>query len=83
MFHKNSCSQKFCNVHRETPVLESFDKVAGLQTCNFIKTRLQHKCFLVKIAKFFRTPILKYICKRFLLVILYAICTTNDSKSTF
>ena len=35
------------------PVLESiFDKVAGIQASKFIKKRLQHKCFPVKIAKF-------------------------------
>ena len=30
------------------PVLEPlFKKVAGLQTCNFIKKRLKHKCRLI------------------------------------
>ena len=32
-----------------------FNKVAGLKACNFIKKRLQHRCFPVKFAKFFRT----------------------------
>ena len=32
-----------------------FNKVAGLETCNFIKKRLQHRCFLVNIAKFFKS----------------------------
>ena len=37
-------------------MLESaFNKVAGLQTCIVIKTRLQHRCFHVNIAKFLRT----------------------------
>ena len=37
-------------------MLESlFDKVAGLKVCNFIKKRLQHRCFPVNIAKFLRT----------------------------
>ena len=44
-----------------------------LKTCNFIKKRLQHKCFPVNIAKFSRTPILKNNCKR-LLLITYKIC---------
>ena len=35
--------------------------------CNFIKKRLQHRCFSVNIAKFLRPPILKKICKRLLL----------------
>ena len=29
-----------------------FDIVAGLQLCNFLKRRLQHRCFAVKFAKF-------------------------------
>ena len=44
----------------ETPVLESlFNKAAGLQVCNFIKKRLQHRCFPVIIANFLRIPILR------------------------
>ena len=37
------------------------------KACNFIKKRLQHRCFPVNIAKLFRTPILKNICGRLLL----------------
>ena len=33
----------------------SFNKVVGLKACNFIKKRLQHKCFPVNNVKFFRT----------------------------
>ena len=37
-------------------MLESlFNIVTGFQVCNFIKKRLQHRCFLVKFATFFRT----------------------------
>ena len=37
-------------------MLESvFNKVAGLQACKFVKKRLQHRCYLVKFAKFLRT----------------------------
>ena len=32
---------------------------AGLRDCNFIKKRLQHRCFPVKLAKFLRTPFFK------------------------
>ena len=32
------CSQKACNIHRKTSVLESLFKYTGLKTCNFIKT---------------------------------------------
>ena len=49
----------------KVPVLESlFNKIAGLETCDFIKKGLQHSCFPVNIAKFLRTPILKNICER-------------------
>ena len=59
-FLQNWCSQKFRNIHRKTPVLESlFNKVAGLQVCNFIKKRLQHRYFLLNIAKFLKTAFLK------------------------
>ena len=41
---------------QETSVLESlFNKVAGLNTCNFIKKRLRHRYFPVNIAKSLRT----------------------------
>ena len=37
-------------------MLESlFNKVIGLQTCNFIKRSLQHKCFPVNMVKSLRT----------------------------
>ena len=36
-------------------MLESLvNKVKGLQICNFINKTLQHRCFPVKIAKFFK-----------------------------
>ena len=44
-----------------------FNKVACLKNCNFIKKRLQHRCFLANNAKFLRTPILKKFCERLLL----------------
>ena len=51
---------KACNIHRKTPVLESiFSKAATLVACNFIKKRLQHRCFPVNIAKFLRKFYLK------------------------
>ena len=41
-------------------MLESlFNKVAGLQAGKFIKKRFQPRCFPIKFAKFFRTPIWK------------------------
>ena len=56
------CSIKklqFCNIHRK-----------HLKVCNFIKKRLQLKCFPVNIAKFLWTPVLKNICERLLLHLL-------------
>ena len=41
----------------KTPVLESlFNKLAGLQACNFIKKRHQQRYFPVNFAKILRTP---------------------------
>ena len=40
------------------------NKNAGLQSWNFIKKRLQHRCFPVNIAKFLRTFVLKSACER-------------------
>ena len=47
-----------------------FNYVADLKTCNFIKKRIQHRCFPGKFAKFLRTPILKNIGERLLLPLL-------------
>ena len=48
---QNSCSYKFCNIHRKITVLQSlFDKVVGHQA--FIKIRLQHRYFPVNLRNF-------------------------------
>ena len=53
MFFKIGVSYEFRNIHRKTHVLQSrLIKVADLTDCNFIKKRLQHRCFPVNIAKF-------------------------------
>ena len=39
----------------------------GLQACNFIKNRLQHRSFPVKFAKLIRAPFLRNICEWLLL----------------
>ena len=68
MFFKKRYSEKFHKFHRKTSVLKYlFDKVAGLNVCNFIKKRLQHKCFPVKFAKCLRITILENICERLFL----------------
>ena len=41
-----------------------------LQACKFIEKRLQHWCFPLHVRKFLRTPILKNISERLLLIIL-------------
>ena len=59
---------KVSQISQKILVLQSlFNKVAGLQ-CNYIKRRIQHRCFPVNNVKFLRTSILKNICiKLFLL----------------
>ena len=43
-------------IFTQKPVLESlFDNVTGLKVGNFIKKRLQYRCFPVNIAKLLRT----------------------------
>ena len=60
-----------------------FDKVAGLQTCNFMKEKLQHRCFSVNIAKFLSTPHLQNILTRLLLSFQLSIKKHSVSHSLF
>ena len=53
------------------------------QACTFIKKRLQHKCFSVKFAKLFRTPILKNICERLLVKAFPALFPPEITYSAF
>ena len=54
-FLKTAVLKKLRNINRKTTVLKSlFNKAAGLQVFNCIKKRLQHNCFPMNIAKFFR-----------------------------
>ena len=50
--------------HENICVGSLFNKITGLQGCNFIKKRLQQRCFPVNIAKFFRIAIVKNIWER-------------------
>ena len=53
MFFKIDALENSGILTGKAPVLESpFNKVVGLHTCNFIKNRLQHRCFPVMLAKF-------------------------------
>ena len=46
VFCKKRCSEKFYKFHMKALVLESpFNKVTGLQSCNFIKKRLQQRYY--------------------------------------
>ena len=55
-------------------MLESpFNKLAGFKTCNFLKKRLQHRCYPVNIAKFLSTLILMIICEQLLQFLLLTV----------
>ena len=47
---QNRCSSEFCNIYRKTSVLNQ-------NAFNFIKQRLQNRCFPMNIAKFLRTAV--------------------------
>ena len=70
------CKKKFflkisLYIKKKTPELGSlFNKVVGLEACNFIEKRLQLRCFPLNIAKFLKTPIMKNICERLLFWVL-------------
>ena len=77
------CSLEFRIIHRKTPLLESlFDKASALQP-SFIKERLQHRCFPENIAKFLKTPVLKNICERLLLLIVIFSRENNHMQCCF
>ena len=65
IFCKNAVLKNFA-IFTEKQLFWSLflNRNTGLQYCNFIKKRLQHKCFPVNIAKFLRTPVLNNIFKR-------------------
>ena len=63
-FSIQKCIPKNFEFYRKASVLESI-KFA----CNFIKRRLQHRCFTVKFVKFLRAPFLHNSCEWVLLSI--------------
>ena len=63
--------KNFGNFTRKHLCWSLFNKVAVLQAFNFIKKRLQHRCFPMKFRKSLRTPILKNIYERLLLPCYY------------
>ena len=66
VFYKKTVFSNFA-IFTEKYMCTFFNKNADLQACHLIKNRLQHRCFLMSIVKFSRTPILKNICERLLL----------------
>ena len=47
VFYEEICSQKFGNIYRNASVLESlYNKVAGIQDCNFVKRDFYTDVFL-------------------------------------
>ena len=68
VFYKKKLFLKISKYSQEnTCVIVFFNKNVGLQACNFIKKRLQHRSFHKNTATFLRTAILKNICERMLL----------------
>ena len=55
MFFKVGALKSLSELIGNTYLESLFNKIANLQTYNSIKSRLQHRCFPVNIAKFFRT----------------------------
>ena len=86
--HRSRTSHRRCSVKKG--VLKNFASftgkhlywsyntcITGLQPANFLKKRLQHKCFSVEFAKLLRTLILMNICKRLLLEVFYKAVLKN------
>ena len=56
MYFKIGAVKNLANFTGKIFVLESlFKKASGPQACKFIKIRLQHRCFPVKLARFLST----------------------------
>ena len=65
----NKSSHKWCSIKKV--VLKNFAIFTGKYLCwslsfwnNFVKMRLQHRCFSMNIPKLLKTAILKSICER-------------------
>ena len=55
------------NLQENTCVRVFFNKVAGLRPATLLKKSLWHRCFLVKFAKFLKTPFLQNTFEQLLL----------------
>ena len=60
------CSYDFRIIHKKAHGWSLFLMKLQLEACNFIKKKLQHRCFSINIAKFIRTHILKNLCEQLL-----------------
>ena len=77
MFYKRAVIKKFAD-------LESlFNKAVRLQSCSFLKKRLQHRRFPKIVAKFLRAATLKNICERLLLYLTGFFRTTVFTEVIF
>ena len=63
---KKGVPENFANCHFLCQSL-FFNKVAGLRPATLLKKSLWHRCFLVKFAKFLRTPFLQNTFEQLLL----------------
>ena len=53
MFFKTCVLKNVTNLPKKNFALESlFNKIGDLKACNFIKKRLQKRCFFVKVLKY-------------------------------
>ena len=75
VFYNKSFFYIVCYIHRKTFMLEFvFNKVAGLQSGNLIKKRLQHRYFPVSSAKFLKTSFSQKTFRRLLLTAALLFC---------
>ena len=58
VFSKKRCFKKFCEIHRKTPVPESFFNKLPAPPATLLKKKPWHQCLPVNFAKFLRRPFL-------------------------
>ena len=69
---------KISHYSKKKYVLKSLsDKVVGLKVCNYIKNRLQHRCFPVNFGKFLRTSV---FIEHFRWLLLTTVLNITDQK---
>ena len=64
-------SHQRCSIKKAVLKITQYSQENAFSPANFIEKRIQHRYFPVNIAKFLRTPILKNICERLFLHILW------------